>query len=184
MIFLLSQRECGYFYKKKTKTTKKISGNMCWGFTRERGLWKYICKYKGKWRKHFWQIRGKAETYRGNKRKWTSSKTRVNVKQYWRLVCMFDHYQISKTEKKKNNLYCLCIKYRNSFSAITLFKRFIEEPISFLSFIKIAKVALIWTSLTLNSIAFWTGARVNFWNDAMIFLCAGHYCFAMVTWLG
>ena len=87
MIFLLSQRECVYFYKKKTKTTKKISGNLCWGFARERGLWKYICKYKGKWRKYFWQIRGKAETYRGNKRKWKWGRRVLSVCEIWVLLC-------------------------------------------------------------------------------------------------
>ena len=40
-----SQRQRAYFYKKKTETRNKISGNMGWGFAGERGLWKYICKY-------------------------------------------------------------------------------------------------------------------------------------------
>ena len=40
-----SQRQSAYFYKKKTETRNKISGNMGWGFAGERGLWKYICKY-------------------------------------------------------------------------------------------------------------------------------------------
>ena len=48
-----TQRQSEYFYKKKTETRKKISGNVCWGFAGERGLWKCICKYKRKMQKTF-----------------------------------------------------------------------------------------------------------------------------------
>ena len=73
---------------------------MGWGFAGERGLWKYICKYKRKMQKTFWKIKGKAETYRGNKRKWKWGRRVLSVCEIWVLLC-----KSASWERKK--YFCL-----------------------------------------------------------------------------